>query len=334
VKWPSAYKVGYTKAVPSGVLINRLFKEWARGELLPEVQDAMYAQPPKIDRICEIISSGQCPEFDSCMRPHDHYLLNEIGIDFTQRETWFLFDRYLRRTILILMILGKEGMRPGGYHRHDLKKIAGTKSNSTTDRIIKRLKELHFVERRKPRGKSPRYSYVRPDFLQKLAKKGTKSRLSAKEWKLFEQFENEYYRRYARDLINRLRRLMPKVATTKPGKAFVNGVHYATLPSAILIGHQPPKWYVDILSKYLYLMQESMFPLYRPEAEEEFYDIFERVAHSLAEKLKNVPKDEAAWWLEDYRKLKSALEDVEEEEEDVEEEDDFLIVLDLGSDRL
>lgn len=301
VAWPSSTERGYTRRPPEGELIEKLFSNWRKGILATGVKKALSPVTPDFEAFCRAVIGDECPDFSICPETGPRILDDLAGI-FKQPETWHLLSKPTRRSVVVLAALGKEGMRPGGYFRSDLAKIAGTKGNSPTERVAGRLCELNILERRRRRGRWPRFKFVRPDFLLKATAPGG-DKLWDKEWRHWQRANDEYARRYVRRMAKRLDQLV-----SKKNGGFLEGKDYYSMMSGFLVGRELPGWYADILCEFMQLMVMSdTIPLKGPAScpdprehwrggEAEFHLLFERTASRLIEKIKAIPKEDERLW--------------------------------------
>jgi len=172
----------------------------------------------------EEVSLGQSDPLERRLAPYFHAWVR-------------LEDNHLKKAILILAILGKGGMRKGGYFKNDIAKVAGiTPQNyNSVNGLVDKLGDLGFLRRQKRRGKRPRFRYSYTG-----------------NWKMIQKAADDATRDYVRcDIIETMENEIR-------GK-FAAGDGYSDIGAGILIGAQPPEFATEIIQRLSELSIFSVF---------------------------------------------------------------------------
>jgi len=220
-------RVTRLQAFAKNPLIMALFEDWRKGRLRPEIEKEIEKAPPHFVRLRELICYKRCPEWRTCtLRDWDH---NPI-VDSLCRyyDLWLTRDRYVRRTLLMLTILSQNGIWSTGYRKEDLKKLAGVKKEEAIERIINELNNLGFLKKvkRKTTCKATRY-YI----------------FDYQNLKAYKRGRDEYWRGYARMLVEDGNKALQ-------GRNFRWREEFNLMPAGILIGPQPPDWFISALKRF------------------------------------------------------------------------------------
>jgi hypothetical protein len=240
IEWPDISggmkrKIPYTRIAPKGAFITAFFSDWDDGILSPEVESEIYKRPPS--RLAERVCQRYCLKSQHCLRwkEIDHNPVLQIMENLRVYDLWIACEnRYLRRAILILAFLGKEGMRPGGYTRPDLRRISGLQSSSRSELkgIVDRLTKMGLVRESRRANKLPRFVLKRvPDATIKRAR-------------------DEYFRSY-------LFAMLGSAKGDARSKKFKRYVKYDRVSPGIIVGVQPPEWFVDLLGDFISLLNST-----------------------------------------------------------------------------
>jgi len=310
VRWTPAGKPGHIKNPPSGKVVAAIFPNWNKGilrrdfENVWEYLDSMEAGPPidgrypdfdeTCDALCAATCDGKCKHEDikdTCA--------DELRDRILEPPVWNVLNQHVRRALVILAIFGQKGMRPGGYHRVDFKRIAGISSNGATDRLLDFLERFGYIEkvRRKPRYKYHIvYSY---DF-------GRKERRM-----ILQQLNRELTRRTCKLVLEKLQKEIPR--THRP--FFIEGENYTNIDPGILVGEHPPRFMVEIIGQLSRLLVATVIDdllephilqrlendtLNNPEQDEASFMKVCELLSKLLEKCDNLTPKEAKQW-EKYR---------------------------------
>lgn len=269
VEWPQS-----TRNPPSGQLITALFGDdgWRNFKLRDEVSKMIGQASEYLTTthylsswtapLCATLCCKDCPRSDvcetfsaECVRTTrgkkdstafvlrlDEFLLGQADPLERRLAPYFhgwtkLKHNNIRRAILILAILGKRGMRKGGYYKHDIAMIAGVhpKSYSSVNNIVDKLGDFGFLKRQRRRTKRPRFRYCYTG-----------------NWKTIQKAADDAARDYVRgDIIDTI--------TREARGKFVAGNDYSDIGAGIMIGRQPPEFAVEIIQRLSELSIFSVF---------------------------------------------------------------------------
>jgi len=185
IDWPKSMR-----EAPKGRLIKALYGDygWGKGELLCEIEQIIKNAIKPLTTthfllswtasFCAKLSCAECRRVEDCdtfgaqatrergKNESDEWVMGHSDPLERRIEPYYyawvkLKDKHLKRAIIVLAILGKNGMRRGGYFRNDIARIAGisTKNQNAIIRIIEKLTEWGFLRRQKRKTRAPRYRY-------------------------------------------------------------------------------------------------------------------------------------------------------------------------------
>jgi len=198
-------------------------------------------------------ANGECKGEGDCSSCQHQYLssyssnpLLELYMMGSFYPLWVLQSPRVRRTMLILDLIGEKRGRPNGYRPIDITRIGGSVRRAGGQEIIDKLVDLGFLLKMKEGPRNPRYYYNRYNMSKKTAHLPV----------------DEHYRLEARNMLEFHKKRIGK------GKAFHEGIDYVVLgkDKRIFLGRLPPCWVIEILKEFDKLLVQIQGELIRPLA--------------------------------------------------------------------
>lgn len=256
VNWSDSKKVA-----PTGRIVSAIFGDcgWMTGELRPEISRMLENVGIRslAYSLCGLIACNACDAKTECNNTQYESVCTqrvETGEEsmVTIRSNplyqnikscytlWHgIANPHLRRVIVILATLGKMGMRPGGYYRNDVARMAGIRPGNynASNRLVAILCHWGYLRRQKRRGRTPRFRYD-PD--------GSAVRL--------QEAHSETMRRFVREKL-----VIPLDAMTKSRKPFREYNEYAPIVNGILVGDQSSAAATEVFDRMSIIAFETLY---------------------------------------------------------------------------
>lgn len=283
IVWQNEGSKGYLRNPPKGWLLNALFSDWRKGTLRDEVASMIEGEYPDTEALskwlcgelcgasCYIdievhrrnlpqaIRGGSAPGPRRPLTPSGAKKIaqririqnltrndgpSELQSRLLEPAMWKVASNHVRRAIVILAILGEKGMRKGGYHYSDLRRISGVWQNGPTERLIKSLIDLGYLT--KTHTRNPRYTYkvlYSHDY-------GPAKR---------EDMRMRLHEEIARNEVRDLAKFLKGASAGHPRHRFVEGSDFAWIDPGILVGSQPPLFAEKLIGEISQIVMRNLF---------------------------------------------------------------------------
>lgn len=302
-------------AGPSGCLFDLLFEDWTEGRrrttqgegcvkpiarvshgarLRGPVEKELSKEPlkgrgPNLTRLSRLLFCDRCAAQNDCTRFMEMHIPGEYGFSSDKPDplscamvhhkgSWRADGYGLRRAIILLETMGKNGQRPGGYFAMDIRRIAGV-SESYAQTVIDSLCKRQIVRRHSTPGRR-RYLYVPVD-------ERDNHRLTREIARSNDEIERKFVRNWVEEILD-------FVTSCKKGE-FREGRDYSMVFPGFIIGAQPPEWFSTALQETISEFMTAASTAFNPADEEE--ELSRPETNSLRKKVLELTHEQRReWW--------------------------------------